>query len=232
MRTFLFLHGWGGSADSFRPISQYFARATINGQACRVLTPSLPCPPKNIATLEDYADDVATFLQQNQVSRCVVIAHSFGARLVAILNARYPQLFSAIIITGGAGLITRKSLAVRLKIAWYKWRRRLGWQVRGGSADYRCLDENGKKTFQNIIHRDLSPEVQTITAPLLLVWGSCDRDTPLKQMRCWCRLVPHAQKVIYKGKGHFAYLEDCARFINDVVRFLQIQNDGNHNDAS
>lgn len=222
MRTFLFLHGWGGNGESFAPISQYFARATIGGQVCRVLTPSLPCPPQAVYTLEDYANDVETFLQQNQVTRCVVVAHSFGARLVAILNARHPQLFSQIIITGGAGLKTRKPWRVRWQIWWYKFRRRLGLRVRGGSADYRQLDANGKRTFQNIIHRDLSPEVQTITAPLLLVWGSEDRATPLAQMRRWYRLVPHAHQVIYHGKGHFAYLENSARFINDIVRFLKV----------
>ena len=232
MRTFLFLHGWGGSADSFRPISEYFARATFGGQACRVLAPSLPCPPRAVYTLEDYADDVERYLRDNQVTRCVVIAHSFGARLVAILNARQPQLFSAIIITGGAGLPTRRSFVVRWRIWWYKLRRRLGWRVSGGSADYRQLDDNGKQTFQNIIHRNLSREVQTITAPTLLIWGSADRDTPLKQMRRWCRLVPHARKVIYKRQGHFAYLQDSARFINDVVRFLKVHQNGSQNDES
>ena len=222
MRTFLFLHGWGGNENSFAPISQYFARRSD----CRVLTPALPCPPRTVYTLENYADDLVKYLHENQVTSCVVIAHSFGARLVALLNARYPQLFTHIIITGGAGLITRKPWHIRFKIWWYKLRRRWGWQVSGGSADYQKLDANGKQTFQNIIHRDLSPEVQKITAPLLLIWGSQDRDTPLQQMRRWCRLVPHAQTIIYRGQGHFAYLDASARFIGDVVRFLDVQHGG------
>ena len=224
MRTFLFLHGWGGSAESFAPISQYFARATIGGQVCRVLVPSLPCPPRAVYTLEDYANDIESYLQQNQVTRCVVVAHSFGARLVAVLNARHPYLFTQIIITGGAGLVGHKPWRVRWRIWWYKLRRRLGCKVQGGSADYRQLDDNGKRTFQNVVNRDLSLEVRKITAPLLLIWGSADRDTPIALLRRWCRLVPHAQKVIYQGKGHFAYLEESARFINDVVRFLKVHN--------
>lgn len=216
MRTFLFLHGWGGNADSFAPISQYFAQRAD----CRVLTPSLPCPPCEVYTLENYADDVDAYLQQQAVTRCVVIAHSFGARLVALLNARHPQLFTHIILTGGAGLPVRPSWWVRCKIRWYKFCRRLGWRVQGGSADYRQLDANGKRTFQNIIHRDLSWEAQQITAPTLLVWGSRDRATPLAELRRWQICVPQAQTIIYRGKGHFAYLENHARFIGDVLRFL------------
>ena len=216
MRTFLFLHGWGGNPDSFAPISQYFKRDLT----CRVFIPELPCPPREIYTLEDYADDLDEYLYRNRITRCVVVAHSFGARMVAILQARHPQLFTQIIITGGAGLVVKKSCRVRWRIAWYKLARRLGWQVQGGSADYRRLDANGKRTFQNIIHRDLSAEVQQITAPTLLIWGSRDCDTPLKLMKRWKTLIPHAQSIIYRGKGHFAYLEDSARFISDINHFL------------
>ena len=224
MQALLFLHGWGGSGDSFAPISQYFARMREDDgtPTYQVLTPSLPCPPHDVVyTLDNYADDVERYLREHAVTRCMVVAHSFGARLVALLNARHPELFSKIVITGGAGLPPRWRLGVWLKIRWYKLCRRVGWQVKAGSADYRNLDVNGKQTFQNVIHRDLTPEVKQITAPCLLIWGARDRDTPLDQFRRWGRLVLHAQKVVYPRRGHFAYLEDPARFINDVVRFLR-----------
>ncbi len=216
MRTFLLLHGWGGNADSFAPISQYFARDPDT----QVLVPSFPCPPREVYTLENYADDLETYLQQRQVTQCVVIAHSFGARLVALLNARRPQLFAQIIITGGAGL-PHRSLRVWWKVRWYRLLRRLGFAVQGGSRDYRQLDANGKRTLQNIIHRNLETEVAQITAPTLLIWGTKDKDTPLRQMRRWVRLIPQAETILYRGKGHFAYLEDSTRFINDIVRFLR-----------
>ena len=87
------------------------------GQPYRVLTPSLPCPPAKAYTLEDYADEVDAYLQAQQVTRCVVIAHSFGARLVAVLNARHPKLFTRIVLTGAAGLKPR-------------WRFRVWWRIR------------------------------------------------------------------------------------------------------
>lgn len=222
MQTILFLHGWGGNADSFAPISQYFAQLLAgNFPRYQVISPSLPCPPQKIYTLDDYADDIDLILQEHHVTRCIVVAHSFGARLVAVLQARHPKLFTKIIITGGAGLPGRKPLSVRIKIVFFKFCRKFGWQINGGSADYRVLDECGKRTFRNVINRDLSFEVAQITAPTLLIWGSKDRATPLSQMRNWQKLVPHARQIIYNGKGHFAYLQDTARFINDVNYFLR-----------
>ncbi|MCQ2382159.1 MAG: alpha/beta hydrolase [Clostridia bacterium] len=222
MQTILFLHGWGGNADSFAPISQYFAHAIDEiGLPYRVLTLSLPCPPSEVYTLDDYADDVDKFLYDQKVTRCIVIAHSFGARLVALLNARHPKLFTKIVITGGAGVKPRFKLSVWLKIHWYKFRRCFGFKIQGGSADYRNLDNNGKRTFQNIIQRDLTFEIQQIKVPVLLIWGKKDRDTPLEQLRRWRRLLPHAKHLIYPQCGHFAYLENSTRFILDVVRFLR-----------
>ncbi|MCQ2382380.1 MAG: alpha/beta hydrolase [Clostridia bacterium] len=221
MQTILFLHGWGGNADSFAPVSQYFARATdINGEPYQVLAPSLPCPPTKVYTLEDYADDVDRYLQEHQVARCIVVAHSFGARLVAILNARHPKLFTKIVITSGAGLPPRWRLSVWLKIRWCKLCRRLGWRAPKGSADYRHLDDRGKRTFQNVIQRNLTFEVKQITAPVLLIWGTRDRATPMEHCRRFQRLLPQAQTIIYRHCGHFAYLEQPARFIRDVTHFI------------
>ncbi len=221
MQTILFLHGWGGNADSFAPISQYFGRAVDpSGARYRVLCPSLPCPPQKVYTLEDYADDVDAYLQEQRVARCIVVAHSFGARLVAVLNARHPKLFTRIVLTGGAGLKPRWRLRVWLKIRWFKLCRRLGFKVNGGSADYRRLDENGKRTFCNVVNRDLSWEFGQITAPTLLVWGKRDRDTPLSMCRRLNKIIPHARAIVYAHSGHFAYLENSARFIRDVTQFM------------
>lgn len=221
MSTILFLHGWGGNADSFAPISQYFQRAVdANGAPYQVLTPSLPCPPSKVYTLEDYADDVDDYLQKRRVTRCIVVAHSFGARLVAVLNARHPKLFTKIIITGGAGLKPRWRLRVWLKIRWCKLCRRFGWRMPVGSADYRNLDTNGKRTFQNIVNRDLSWEFAQITAPTLLVWGRRDRATPFVMCRRLQKLIPQARTVVYPRGGHFAYLENAPRFMRDVTRFI------------
>lgn len=215
MATLLFLHGWGGDAHSFAGVADYFRRDYT------VLTPSMPCPPAGVVyTLDDYACDLWQYLQAHCVTRCAVVAHSFGARVVAVLNQQHPELFTKIVVTGGAGLRPRFNLLTWLKIKCYKIARWLGLPVKGGSADYRKLDADGQATFRNIINRDLSPEIAGIRAPLLLIWGAKDTATPVSMQKRWQKLVPHASSIVYRNHGHFAYLTNQARFIKDVREFL------------
>ena len=215
MPTLLFLHGWGGDANSFAGVANYFRRDYT------VLTPALPCPPVGVVyDLDDYARDLWQYLQAHGVTQCAVIAHSFGARVVAVINAAHPELFTKIIITGGAGLRPRFNLLTWCKIKGYKIGRRLGLPVRGGSADYRDLDPDGQATFRNIVNRDLAPEIAAIRVPLLLIWGKRDTATPVSMQKRWQKLVPQAVSIIYREHGHFAYLTNQARFIKDVREFL------------
>lgn len=188
-----------------------------------MLTPEFACPPATVYTLDDYVRDLERYLAEHQVTRCAVVAHSFGARLVAVLNAKRPDLFSKIVITGGAGLKPRFSLRVWLKVRWFKLRRKLFGATDGGSAEYRALDANGQATFRHIINRDLAPEIATITAPLLLINGDRDTATPVSMAKRWQKLATKSARCrlqIYRGYGHFAYLESRARFIKDVAEWL------------
>lgn len=215
MTTLLLLHGWGGDADSFAGVANYFRRDYV------VLTPAFPCPPAGVVyDLNDYARDLWQYLQAHHVTRCAVIAHSFGARVLAVLNAAHPAVFTKIVVTGGAGLRPRFNLLTWTKIRLYKLGRALGLPGRGGSADYRDLDADGQATFRNVVNRDLTPEIAGIRVPLLLIWGNKDTATPLYLQKRWQQLVPTAHSIVYRGHGHFAYLTNQARFIKDVREFL------------
>lgn len=216
--TILFLHGWGGNEDSFAPIKKYF------GRDYNCLAPAMPCPPDTVFTMEDYALYIEEVLQQNSVAKCHIICHSFGARVAVLLIARNPQLADRLVVCGGAGLRPRFRLRVWLKIKIYKLKRRLFGHADGGSSDYRSLTENGKKTFSNIIKRDLADEIKNIKTPTLLIYGARDKATPPYVGRRWKALASAAELKIYKDAGHFAYLEQCAKFIKDAESFLRTRN--------
>ena len=218
METILFLHGWGGNGDSFAAVKKYFER-----DYC-ALSPAMPCSPDAVWTMEDYALYIEEVLRDSAVTRCHIVCHSFGARVAAMLIARNPQLVDKLVVCGGAGLRSKFRLSVWMKIRLYKFKRRIFGHARGGSSDYRALSENGKKTFNNIIRRDLSAEVAAITAPTLLIYGTRDRATPVYMGRRWKKLCPHAELKIYRGAGHFAYLDKGAEFIKDVIKFIQNNN--------
>jgi pimeloyl-ACP methyl ester carboxylesterase len=210
MKIILFLHGWGATGESFAPVKKFFSNFAS------VLAPDMPCPPDTIWQLEDYVSYVKKILRQNKVTQCDIIAHSFGARVAVLLAAREPQLVGKMVIVGGAGLKPRFNLRVWLKVKLYKI---FKWGK--GSTDYRKLSPSGKATFNNIIRRDLAPEIAGLRVPTLLITGERDRATPPYMAKRWAKLCKTAAARIYKNCGHYAYLDSTALFIRDAEEFLR-----------
>ena len=88
-----------------------------------------------------------------------------------------------------------------------------------GSADYKRLNAQMRKTFVKVIHQDLSQWLPQIKASTLLIWGSNDTETPLWMAKVMEERIPDAGLVVEEGAGHFAYLERNATFLR-VVRSL------------
>ena len=199
--TLLFLHGWGGDENSFAPLLPYF-RIKYN---CLAPTFSPPHP----WTLEDYADFVEKFLDQHSIEHCHIIAHSFGARITALLVTRNPLRYGKLVLAGAAGL-RMPSLRTKLRL-----------KLRKPSKDYLAMPPEGKQTFKNIVNRDLSPEIANIQNKTLLIFGRNDKSTPVKMGRRWEKLMSDSKLVIYKNSGHFPYIDQTGRFIRDVALFLE-----------
>jgi pimeloyl-ACP methyl ester carboxylesterase len=180
----------------------------------------MPCPPDAVWTLDDYVIYIGSILKEKGISKCHIVCHSFGARVAVLLINKFPHLVDKLVVVGGAGLKPRSNLKIWLKIKVYKIKKKLFGRANGGSLDYNKLTDNGKRTFNNIIGRDLSAEINNIKTPTLLIYGKNDRATPVYMAKRWAKLCETARYVIYKNAGHFAYLDNSARFIKDTAEFL------------
>jgi len=214
MDTIIFLHGWGAKSETFSPILGYFKRNF------RVLCIDFDCNPNRVMTLDDYVTQVEEQLATEGVSRCNIIAHSFGARVAVLLSLRNPDLVKKMVLTGAAGLKPRFSVFRWLKIKYSKFRVKLGLKPCRGSADYRKLSPTGKATFKNIILRDLSAEITLLDVETLLIHGRNDRAVPLYLAKRWTKFQRCGTLEIYKHAGHFPFIDEPARFISDAQRFL------------
>jgi len=144
-----------------------------------------------------------------------IIAHSFGARVAVLLANRNPGLVDKMVLTGAAGLKPRFNLRVWLRVRWFKLT-----GIGKGSSDYRKLSPAGKRTFKNIIRRDLSGEIAGLQVPAMLIWGGRDKSTPLYMAKRWTTLQKGATLKIYKHAGHFCFIDDPGRFVKDVWEFF------------
>lgn len=233
----LMLHGWGGCADSFAPVSMRLANLfTVyaidfpgHGQSS---TPSKPW------TVQDYADAVRAFIRANGLEGCCLVAHSFGCRVAIKLASAEPELFKKLVFTGGAGIRPKRTFAYYRRTYSYKLAKRLAkhkwgvWLYRlcgvdvkqrvenAGSPEYRALPEQMRRTFSNVVNEDLTPYLEKIQAPTLLLWGTEDTETPLWMGETMEQKIPDAGLVKLEGGTHFAYLEQLEQFLAVTIYFL------------
>ena len=99
----LLLHGWGCDMKMMQPVADALKtdHITLNidlpghGESGR--------PPEPWGVPE-YAGCVLELLRKLSFIPCSVIAHSFGCRIAAYLEAEHPELFKRIVFTGAAGI--------------------------------------------------------------------------------------------------------------------------------
>jgi pimeloyl-ACP methyl ester carboxylesterase len=233
----LLLHGWGGQADSFAPVSRFFA-ATHTVYSLDFPGFGRSGPPPEPWSVNEYTALVDEWMGRLGLTNVPIIAHSFGGRVSILLASEYPRRVSKMVLTGSAGLIPRRKPSYYAKVYTYKLAKRmlrvrwvtallraLGLDVeafvrrRGGSADYRQLDGVMRGTFVRVVNQDLRPHLKHIRVPVLLIWGENDQDTPLAFGRIMEKEIPDAGLVVLQG-GHFVYLEQIDAFTRITSHFL------------
>lgn len=228
------LHGWGGSEESLKSISD---RIVPYRKTMRLALPGFgksPEPPVPWNS-SDYAGCFEQWLQAQPGAPFDIIAHSFGGRPAIIVAARRPDLVGRLVLIGSAGIKPKRSLKVKLKIASAKGLRKIG-QVLGaglgtkitaylgtmGSEDYRAASPVMRGTLSRVIGEDLSAELRLIKQPTLLIWGESDTATPAWMGERMHNLIPNSRLVEIKKAGHYAFLDQPGKVISEIWIHLQL----------
>lgn len=236
--TLLMLHGWGCSIKHFEPVAKEMSRDRMavvidfpaHGESSR--------PPQPWGVPE-FADVVCALIEELDIRKCDIIAHSFGGRVALWIASHNPELIGRMVLTGCAGIKKEQTEAQKKRSDEFKKKRssleRLAkvpgfrsiadklikkLQTKYGSVDYNALDDEMKKTFVKIVSQDLRPCLKDIKASVLLVWGSNDADTPLWMGQIMEKEICDAGLVVFENDDHFAYLRQWPRFVQVTKAFL------------
>jgi len=231
-RPVILLHGWGGGISSFAPVQEHL-RPNFTVYSLDLPGFGQSDPPPVSWDTQDYADCVAGFMEKLSIERPILIGHSFGGRLSIRLGAK--GLASKIVLVDSAGLKPRRPLSYYIKVYSYKIAKKVlalpglrRWQSgvldwfrgKSGSEDYRQTSGVMRETFVRVVNEDLKELLPQINAPTLLVWGSLDTATPLRDGKMMEKLIPDAGLAVLEGAGHFSYLERLPRFLRIIDSFL------------
>ncbi len=193
-------------------------------------------PNRNL-TIYDYAELMQNFINILDIKDPIVITHSFGTRIALILNAKLKIKFKKLIIIDGAGIKKKKCILLKSKQFLYKLLKKLSIIFPKkfkklylkklvnifGSADYKSLNDNMKKTFSNIVSEDLSYLLKNISSETLLIWGEKDCDTPLKDGIKMNNSIVDSGLIIIKNGTHFSYLDVPFYVNNIIIEFVHFQ---------
>lgn len=230
-RVLVLLHGWGGSTESWIPVTRDFQK---DFRVIAVDFPGFGKSPEPAVgwSVDEYARLTAAFLRSLNAKKLYLIAHSFGGRVALAVNRDDPVLIHKQILTGCAGLPPKKSEKEKLSVRAVHMvsalaDNRLTRAVAGdkaidkardkmrnvfGSSDYKNASPLMKETFQKVIAQDLTDCLGRVKASTLLVWGENDTATPIWMGREMEKSIRDAGLVVFEGAGHYAYLEQYARF--------------------
>ena len=215
--TLLLLHGWGGNKDSFAKVKKVF-KSSYN-----ILSISLPPNPGTVLTLDmyKYKNIVLNLLISLNIKHVYIICHSFGFRVSLMLATCFD--IKKIIITGGAGIKFKPNFFKKLSNNFHSilLRNHPEYFNQFASNDYKNLNYTNRKTFKNIVNKNLTDHIKLLRCPIFLFWGTRDTATPIKIFKVIKKFKPYSQYKIIKNGGHFCYLDNSETFIDCCDKFLK-----------
>ncbi len=215
----VFLHGWGGSIESFKYIAE---NLKVNKKFLLIDFPPFgkSTEPKTVWGVEEYAKALKEVLDKEKIEKFDIISHSFGGRVAIYFTSVYTNMVNKLVLIDSAGLKSRKGFVKWCKVTFYKLAKYFGFYFNFGSKDYNALSPHMKKCFVKIVNKNLKKNAKLIKVPTLIVFGENDKDTPVYMAKKLKKLIKNSELVILKNAGHFSYLDNYYEFKPLLENFI------------
>ena len=206
----LFLHGWGANKEIMK---KAFGAYFKDFRHVYVDMPGFGASSMHGAlATKDYAKIMKSFLDELGANPKIIFGHSFGGKVAALRNPQYLALLSS------AGIVAKKPLWVRFKIALFKFLKLfgLGFLYKFfATKDVKGMSKTMYETLKNVVDEDFSSKFADFGGKAFIFWGEEDKATPLKSGERVSRLIKNSEFHALKG-DHFFFLLH-ARYIDGVV---------------
>jgi len=227
MKTLFILHGWQSSKEKWDRVKEHLEKSGI-----RVIVPDLPGfkeenkinKPWNIS---DYVEWFERLI--NDQDKFFLLGHSFGGRVSIKFAARNPERLKGLILVSSAGI--KKKIPGLLKfvkklrffsfLPGYNFFRKLFYRFILGKTDYLLAKGNLRETFKNVINEDLTPYLEKIKVPTLIIWGEKDRTTPISDAYLMKEKIKGSRLEILENIGHTPYLENPKVLSQKIKDFVE-----------
>lgn len=229
------VHGWLTNLETMKPLQNHLCK-NFKVYNLDVIGFGKSDLPKEPMSTEDLADFLNCFLDALNIENPILIGHSNGGRMIINLAGRNLRKINKIVLLDSAGIVPKRKPKYYFKVYSFKlvknitklfpnteMFRNMRERMLGkfGSSDYKNSPEVLRKTMSIILNEDQKSVMPNIKAPTLIIWGEDDHDTPIEDAKTMEKLIPDSGLVTYKGRGHFAYLEELGSVLAVLDEFFK-----------
>ncbi|MCE2451274.1 MAG: alpha/beta hydrolase [Nitrospinae bacterium] len=221
------VHGAGANRDSWIPLMRNLAERGMSSLALE-LPGHGESDAAQISDIKEYSGIVLEFLHAKNLKSVCLTGHSMGGAVVLASVLKHTELMRGVILIGsGAKLRVKDSILEGVKSDFTKTVHEIiGYAFspasnpsliqEGTRGLLRCNADTMRNDFIACDRFDVLSELDSITAPALVVCGEEDLLTPPKYSQFMSEKIPNANLTIVPQAGHMVMLEQPA-VVGDLI---------------
>ena len=227
----VWLHGWARRADDFTRAAATLAERGVASVALDLPGFGSSPLPATAGGARHYAELVVPALTAISDAPLVLVGHSFGGTVAAVVASTHPQTVHSLVLTGAPLIRPAASKKAPLAYRTQRWLHAKGIlgderieaaRQKFGSLDYRNAHGLMRDVLVASVNESYEVELASLTVPVDLVWGEVDRDIPVDVAERAQLLLrsDHTLRVV-AGVGHMVPLEAPDELVDAVERALR-----------
>lgn len=236
----ILLHGITDSWHSFEPVLPHLAHS-MHAFALTQRGHGESERPASGYRPQDFATDVAAFMDALQLERAVIAGHSLGSTNAQRFGLDYPERALGLVLMGSfASFRDKPGLVefVEFGISQLEdpidpaFAREFQESTLAQPIPPEFLEtvvqeslkvpaRVWKAAFQDLLEGEFPTELGKIKAPTLIVWGDQDAYCPRSDQETLRVAIAGSRLLIYPGAGHALHWEEPERFAADLAAFVK-----------
>jgi len=227
----VWLHGWARRADDFTRAAATLAERGVASVALDLPGFGSSPLPATAGGARHYAELVVPALTAISDAPLVLVGHSFGGTVAAVVASTHPQTVHSLVLTGAPLIRPAASKKAPLAYRTQRWLHAKGIlgderieaaRQKFGSLDYRNAHGLMRDVLVASVNESYEVELASLNVPVDLVWGEVDRDIPVDVAERAQLLLrsDHTLRVV-AGVGHMVPLEAPDELVDAVERALR-----------
>jgi pimeloyl-ACP methyl ester carboxylesterase len=229
------VHGLAGRAENWLPLIPEFIHSGYRVYALDLLGYGRSDQPDVDYSIALEADILRQFLDSQHLQQPDIAGWSMGGWISLKFAAEHPERVRRLVLMDSAGLLfdganadalrprTREQLTHMMEVLTPHPQPIPGFVARDILRAFAENDWVVARSLQSMrAGRDLMDgKMQTVTMPVLVIWGKEDVLTPLSLGEGLHRGMPQSLLYVFAGTGHLAPTERSAQVAESVVTFLK-----------